>query len=297
MPMDKWPCNPESFSSILPGDLPYFLQTGATNALGRPVSIIDPEDEKIRYDAIEKFDKFRPMCKVLRKKIGKIWDEKCTHCDLLVAKQLIAEGCKPNNIVRYRCYMGLEECAAIIRIGNLPVMVVSGQFKPPEGLDDTDYVLSQLGKQQLPDSSKLSSTMRQSLSRFRIPDEQWLGEPLSEENRNLLLTLAKAHEEINSEIIEKFKAEISRIAKITQSYYDLARAKVEAQIMESLASAMSGALPQDNAELWGVVEGSLETLREALNLEYVAFFSGEEETDTLLILKASFWITTPSKTR
>jgi hypothetical protein len=116
MSMDKWPCNPDSFSSILPGDLPYFLQTGATHALGRPVSIIDLQDKK-RYDAIKKFDKFRPMCKYLREEIDEGWDNKCTKCDLLVAKQLISEGCKPEDIIRYRCYMGFEECATIVRVG------------------------------------------------------------------------------------------------------------------------------------------------------------------------------------
>ncbi len=85
MSLNKWPCVPDGFSSILPGDLPSFLQTGATRAVGRPLSIIDPRKES-RIDAIDRFDSYQSFCRCLRggcidRQLNINCDANCTMCD------------------------------------------------------------------------------------------------------------------------------------------------------------------------------------------------------------------------
>jgi signal transduction histidine kinase len=288
MPIDKWPCKPESFASILPGDLPYFLQTGTTHALGRPISIIDPQEAK-RFDPISRFDSYEPFCRCLRggdddQPIN--WDAKCLACDLQAARHLISERCQPQTLVRYRCYMGLEEAATIITVGGLSVMVISGQFRPPEGVGDIQTAISCLGKRR-PRQSEVSPAMWESISRFDYLDDLWLSQTPSNEVRSKLFFYADELQVMKDDFAPKFLEEVRRIVEIAQNYYEMAKAKVEANISKKLDETAAKVMPYDREKLWKGVDNALEVLRSSLDIEYAAFFSGENETDTVLTLKAS----------
>lgn len=293
MSSDKWPCVPDKFSSILPGDLPFFLQTGATHALGRAVSIMDPQ-EWTRYDAFDPFDNYQSFCRCLRRGTDQQsithWNASCAECDLLVAKRLVADHHQPLNepvfFIRYRCYMGLEEIAAVISIGKLPVMVVSGQFMPPEGLSDVKATISCLGARP-PRQSEVSPVMWESIRRFDLPDKLWMGATLSEEERLQLWQHAETLQIIRDDFLDNFRHEVRRITEIAQSYYDMAKAKLEAQILQDIATAAARVTASDIERLWKGVSDALEVLRSALDIEYVAFLSGSTEADTVLTLKAS----------
>jgi signal transduction histidine kinase len=294
MPLDKWPCVPDSFTSILPGNLPYFLQTGATHAIGRPVSIIDPRGQ-IRVDAINPFDGYQSFCQCLRgvcqnRQNGANWNNICTKCDLLVAKRLVRDRSQLLDtsmpIIKYRCYMGLEELATTISVGGLSVMVVSGQFMPPEGLNDIKTAISSLGVRP-PKQSELSPAMWESICRFGLPDELWRDVVPSEEERHHLQLHAESLQTVENGFGTKLLREAQRIAEIAQSYYDMAKARVEAHIVQEVAVAASRAISHGAKNLWAGINETLDVLRRELNLEYVAFFSGATESETILTLKAS----------
>jgi len=294
MPLDKWPCVPDTFSSVLPGDLPFFLQTGATHALGRAVSIIDPYEGR-RFDAIERFDSYERFCRCLRggyrdQLVSTNWDAKCTECDMLVAEHLCAHSHEFQNalmpVTRYRCYMGLEEVATTISVGGLSVMVVSGQFRPSEGLSDVNTAISCLGVRS-PQQYEVSQAMWESICRFNFPNELWMGAVVKEEEQIHLLCYA---EELQM-VAEGFEAELvqeaQRIEEIAQNYYDMAKGEVEARIMREISAAVSEATACKAENLWDSVSDALDVLMRELNVEYVAFFSGRAERDTVLTLKAS----------
>lgn len=294
MSLDKWPCVPDNFCSILPGDLPRFLQTGVTRALRRPVSIIDPQNDK-RIDAIDRFDSYEPFCCFLRggyidRQIHVSWDESCIRCDLLVAKRLVSDYHQSQNapmpVIRYRCYMGLEEIATVISVGGLLVMVVSGQFRPPEGLSDVNAAISCLGV-RAPRQSEVSPAMWESICRFSFHDELWIGPELPEEDQLYLRRYADDLQVMEEDFEAKLVREAQRIAELAQGYYDMAKARVEAQIMREIATKLSEAATYQTGRLWDGASEALDVLRRELNVEYIAFFSGETETDTVLVFKAS----------
>ena len=294
MSIEKWPCIPDNFSSILPGELPSFLQVGVTHGIKRAVSIIDPKNRK-RFDAFNRFDGFQPFCRCLRgeciNQIGNInWDDRCTECDIRVAKRLVSDFntslYTPLTPVKYRCYMGLEEVATLIYVSGLPVMVVSGQFRPPEGINDVKVSISCLGKRS-PQEQEISPTMWESLRRHNLTEELWVGSMPSPETRGQLIELAEELIPISDGYEDKLIHEAQRIQEIAQSYSDMAKAKVEARIIQQVASSFNqAALYSDEPGFWSSVGESLNIMKEAFDLEYVAFLSGQTETDTLLKLKS-----------
>lgn len=295
MSLEKWPCVPDSFNSILPGDLPNFLQTGATHAVGRAVSIIDPTAEG-RVDAIQRFDGYQQFCKCLRGGCRKPdhavnCNTVCARFDVLVAKQLIAEcpSTSPcvSHPVRYRCYLGLEEFAIPITVGGYRLMMVSGQFKPPEGLGDLRAALSCMGR-WAPKTSAISGEMSQSLERFRLPTTLWSDVTLSDLDKKHLLRHAEFLEPAPQSFAQRLVACAEHVVEIAQRYYDLRQAQVEASILRDVASAAGKAAQRPvNERFRDRIHDALEVLRDGLGLQYVAFFSGDTETATILRLRAA----------
>ena len=291
MPVLQWPCNPESFASILTGDLPFFLQTGAVHSLGRAASIIDPKNFQ-RVDPLNRFDKYTHFCGCLRngcseRRVSPTPNHGCTACDLRVAQVLIAEqpsGRDPApQIIRYRCYMGLEEMAAVITVAGFPFMIVTGQFKPAEGLGDLKAALSCLGRRK---PSEVSSAMSASMDRFKFEDDYWVNMAVSDAERAHLWAHAQTLEVLTGDDEQKMRDVVKRIADIARSYHEMGKAKIEAKILQDVAQALAKA-GTDHEDLWKSVTGALEVFRSGINVKYVAFFSGRTEADTVLTLRAS----------
>ena len=167
-----WPCLPQSLPSILPGDLPFFMQAGASYSLKRAIAVIDPQPEN-RFDAFDRFRLTQEFCQYLRRdcKSHEEFDARCTECDMSVARALIRDSTSSpsvgRRIFRYRCHMGLEEVACIISIGGHRVMVVSGQFCPPEGISDIQKTVDCLGIGP-PTPNEVSPELQASHFRFNV---------------------------------------------------------------------------------------------------------------------------------
>jgi signal transduction histidine kinase len=182
--------------------------------------------------------------------------------------------------------MGLEEVATVISIGGLSVMIVSGQFRPPEGLRDLRAALSCLGA-RAPQEADVSSPMWQSICRFKFPAELWTGVPLGEEDRQRLLSHVEDLAEAESEMESKLQGVAGQIADIAQQYYENTLAEIEGRIMQKIADVVSGLVPSDGQKLREGVDKALGVVRDALDISYVAFYSGETEGETILTLKAA----------
>lgn len=295
MPESRWPYRPESFISILPRELPSFLQTGATHTIGRAVSLIDPQ-ASTRIDALERFDRYEGFCKCLRGGCER-WtshenfDVSCRKFDLLVAKKLLADSCgpvdEPTRPRRYRCYTGLEELATLVWVGGVPVMVVSGQYRPPDGLEDLITSVCCLGDRR-PLQSEVSAAMWQDMSRLGVPDELWLQACPSEEDRELLLSYAEQLRELSSEDEDRLLGEAKRIQRIAEHYHRMQRISVEAEVVSELTEAELQLPSHAEAErsFWAQIGHVLDELRTSLSVAYVACYVGERDDSTLLTLRA-----------
>lgn len=292
MPMDKWPCVPDGFSSILQGEVPFFLQTGAVHTLGRATSIIDPRTGE-RFDPQNRFDKFQPFCKCLRgdclnRARNDDLNQNCLRCDQLVAGYVArnAESVdKDPQAIRYRCYMGLEEMAYLISVGEVSFMLVAGQFLPAEGSNDIKTSLQCLGIRR-PNQSDVSPAMWKSISDFGFSEDLWTSAHISNEDRDHLLLHVDALTPRPDSYEDEMRKVALRISEIAHSYYEMTRAKIESKTIQATAKAFSKAII-DDAKHWNDINDCLEVFRSGLDVQYVAFFSGYRELDTVLNLRAS----------
>ncbi len=286
----RWPCKPLSFCSILPPGLPSFLQTGATHAVHRPVSIIDPVNNE-RVDPFDRFANYQPFCRYLRGALQEPGsteasgcDAGCKLCDLLVARRVVGDfnpdASEPVPI-RYRCYMGLEELAAVISIGGFPVLVLSGQFRPPEGLTDVKTAIECLGR-SAPPLDDVSPEMRRSASLFSFPPSLWTEATAIPSTKARLHTLAADLSPMPSCFERDLLEQARCIREIAQSYFDLAKGKAEAEIVQATAEFAAKASTND---LWKTITPAFDCLAKGLNVSYSAFFLGETEFDTTLNLR------------
>ena len=295
MPIDKWPCNPTDFQSILPDDLPHFLQAGLNHVLNRAVSILDPHSHK-RFDSFNRFDEYQPFCYRLRRgdenvPVCRDLDRNCTNCDLYVANHLVSQHAQTDAslgpLIRYRCYLGLEELATVISVGGLKVMVVSGQFMPETGPADIKAALHCVGR-RAPDENEVSQEFWTSIKSFQFPNDLWINaEAIANSELEELSCLADKLQPINEGFEAHFMKEANRIQEIAQRYYEMAKAKVEANILWNLVLSLSGGGLNSNHQVWDGANKSLEILNEKLDIQFSAFFSGMTEGDTLTHHKAS----------
>jgi signal transduction histidine kinase len=295
MPIDKWPCFPTDLESLFPGDLPRFLQAGVNHVIGRAVSLIDPISNK-RFDSFNRFDGFQPFCLKLRSGLGsnielsRNRDKNCTNCDLHMARCLTKKfstflGAELP-LIKYRCYMGLEEYATVISVGGLRIMMVTGQFIPSTGAEDIKQILSCLGK-RVPQKTEVSTEMWNSISEYQFPEDLWTsGEEIPEQYLTELFRLADKLEPCNTNIKSSLITEAKRIQEIAEQYYKLATEKVEANIIQDLTLSLANADPSNSQQLWNDINHALTTLNERFDFRYSAYFSGHTEDDTELHLRA-----------
>jgi signal transduction histidine kinase/ligand-binding sensor protein len=293
MVQEKWPYAPDSIFDMLPGDLRSFLQTGATHAAGRAVVIVDPIN-KVRAEAIERFDRFEPFCRYLREDIhGGLDSPKCdNNCKCFgfcIGRKLLthfprAEYCVGEPVC-YRCYLGLEEWAVPISIGGVRVIAISGQFLPPEGLSDIKVAISCLGV-RVPELNELTSEMQKSMIQFSPPADLWLDAKLSQVNRLELLRRAESLPHSPAEYGSILAQCAGRIAEIAHKYYKMKRTEVEGKITRNILTASQLAMEQvTTPHFWDHVVNVLEELRSSLSVTYIAFFSGLLESDTILRIR------------
>lgn len=294
MVAELWPFRPKEFASIFPDDLPYFIQTGATHSLGRAVSLID-SGCGTRIDAQNRFDKYSDFCRCLRgncqanESLGNN-DRTCKAFDLLIARRLIARQDQSSSsglcVSTYRCYMGLLEMATVIRVGDTSVMLVSGQFMPPEGPADVLAALSSLGKQR-PSASEVSPAMARAMEELEMPASLWTDATIPQEIIWHLGSHLNNLESLPSDFEQRFLDEAHRIRDIATDYYGMRIAKSEGSIAQAISHAFIESSAHTTTDWWEQMCLPLEAMRTGLSLAFVGFFAGGTDSDTILTLRAS----------
>jgi len=175
--------------------------------------------------------------------------------------------------------MGLEEVACIISIGGHCVMVVSGQFRPPEGLADIQKTVDQLGV-AAPSPNEVSPEFQASCSRFSYPPHLWAPAVITEEERENLRSCASRLTTMPVGFEQEFLEQANRFEAIANSYFALLQSRAEAQVEEAIHQGFAGAYT--SADFWAAGGKALAAFQEALNVQYLALFTGANERDTLL---------------
>ena len=290
---------PRRFSELFTGDLPLFLQTGAAHVLKRPMMIIDPRDsENSRCEPLERFDSYESFCRCLRSGCdercgGPNWDAACSSFDVLVARRLL-KLCQDGVLsagqpMWYRCYIGLQEIAVVKWIGRIPVMFGSGQFLPPNGVEDIEVTLSCLGR-MVPPATAVSRELAESMMLFAPPSTLWTETPLPERHMlHLLVDHALEMATVPEGYEALFMSVVNRIVEVATTYHDMAIRNLEFTLTTQLSEALrTFSVGTDLADgLWSGAAEVLDELRAALDLEYVAFFAGDSASDTILRFKVS----------
>ncbi len=286
----EWPYKPESLSGILPNELPYFIQAGVNHILKRAVSVINPKSHE-RFDSFDSYDNYASFCRCLRgqckeNEIKENLDETCKEFDQIAAKKFIQQfdngEIKELTIIKYLCYLGLEEMATIIKIGELPLMVVSGQFLSKDGVEDIRASLDNIGI-RCPINTEISKKMRETITRFELPEILWTKCKLIDNEKKLLMDKLNELKHSQIEFENDLLREAKRIKEIGENYLEINQKRLENQIKEKIMLSLLNAMKQENF-LWEKVENCLEIMKDALNLEYIAFFSSELE-ETILYQK------------
>ncbi len=283
-----WPDRPERLAAVLPDGLPFFLQAGANYILKRAVSLIDPSENE-RFDAFDKFRMFQPFCSFLRRDCQNSsgFDASCTRCDMLVARKLIAENLAsdagPRKLMKYRCYLGLEEVASIVSVGGHRVMMVSGQFAPSNGISDTLESLRCLGHNKLPGNC-MSPEWSKSREKYGFHPALWSGAMPTSTELEELERLARQLTSVPPGFEQTFESEVQRVQHIAESYYELTKARTEAMIQVTVHKNLAKADTPKGA--LSTIQDALVNLQSVLNVYYLAFFVGQDEADTVLRLAA-----------
>lgn len=153
MPMDRWPCVPDSIADVLSVATIELLVAGASQMQDRLIMLAEMHgDDIVMYNPPDRFKWYGPFCRVLRAD-GAVeeererhgirpsclldgGDEACEHFDQATVRRLLAElrpGAAAPHV--YPCYMGLLELALLLEVGGHRFLAVSGQFAPAEGND------------------------------------------------------------------------------------------------------------------------------------------------------------------
>jgi signal transduction histidine kinase len=174
--------------------------------------------------------------------------------------------------------MGLEELAAVISVGGFPVLVISGQYSPPEGISDVLHAIDCLGR-STPTPEQMSAEMATSALKFNYPAALWTETDVSQEARQKLRHLAGRLSSMEPDFEHRLLDQARRIREIAQSYFDLAKGKAEAEIIQRTTQAATKAMTTD---LRKTIAPAFQVLMEGLNVAYVAFFYGATDFDTTL---------------
>ena len=261
---DKWPFTPVCLSEIISGDTLAVIESGCCERMGRALTILDYDPDtggfSHRIESINEKQRYVPFCGFLRGEQVRGGEEACRRCDVEEAKISLKEFRRTGDPFRtFRCYMGLQETTRIIRVRDQPVAILfSGQYRPPEGIDQIQKNARRLGTG--------------SFSYVR----------LTESARRELLSLAEKLPAMPADIRDRLKREAEHIQSIAEAEYERGKHQWEQDFLESLR-ALAGFDEADSlGKLRQSLRGLLKMVQTFCRCQYVVFFGSVREGDTVL---------------
>ncbi len=261
----KWPFIPTCLTDILDKETLTVIESGSCERLGRPLTILDFDSEADnfvhRIESVNEKQHYEDFCRFLRSEDHvQGGDKACKTGDISQAKRSLQEFQKTGQPYRlFSCHAGLMDMTHIIQIRGRPVaLVFSGQFCPVNGDSIRQYL------QELMDGCE------KDLKSGDAEIEQ-------------LQTYAKSLPPLPEDIRARMEKEALHIQRIAESEFELRKWQQEQIFLDKLRKFAHTLKSMDIEQLRKKTETAVRMVKEYCNCDYVLFFAGTHENDTVLM--------------
>jgi signal transduction histidine kinase len=261
---DEWPYIPDRLRDFVDGDNLAALEAGLSERIGRPVTLLDydPSTESlVRIESIRERQRYEPCCKLLRdERLVKGGDEACKAWDLEQAAKSLKHYYETGETFRlFTCYMGLIDVTQLVCIRGHPVAIlVSGQYRPPDGPEPILERVRQLG-------SGPTSHIE-----------------LSESTRQALLESVHELPPTPRDVRQRLEAAAATIERIAVAEFELRKARWEQEFLDQLRHTSIKAGKLNRQRLRDQVQQMLEQISGFCRCTYAVFFGSFREHETVL---------------
>jgi signal transduction histidine kinase len=251
------------------------IESGCSERLGRPLTILDYDPGTgsfgFRIESINEKRRYDGFCRFLRDEDHvKGGDKTCKREDIKQAKISLQEFYKKGDHFRtFLCHMGLTDMTCTIQIRRRPVaLAFSGQYCPPEGTDNVQEKVKQLGRGPYSDIE--------------------LGEPEQER----LLQLAQELQPMPVDARDRLEREAQHIQDIAEAFFEQTKRQWEEEFLDVLRISIGPGKTADHKQLRGKLNYLLDLIIAFCNCEYAVFFGSTQEGNTVLSPLACAGVTT-----
>lgn len=269
-----WPFRPDTLTQVLTAEeIRDLLRLGAD--VGSALTVVERVGEQEYVSIVrDTGDSEDPFCDTFRhgqvggKPAFEGADEACDRCEQRFARRILdPSGTAPlpsseNGVGRLRCHMGLTDCIVPIQVGGRTVAALIGGRRVGSE-DDRQRIRKATGKLGKLTKAELESSASNDRTVIR---------PAAESARERLIQEIPRIPRV-SESFEEGMVALGRIlSRIATGQHEATRWARDEALVESVHQTPGGT-PDSAAALQRATEGVLRSLREALAVEFLAFFA------------------------
>ena len=263
---DHWPFTPTCLSEIIDSETLAVIEAGCSARLGRALTILDYsaalENFSYRIESINLQQHWEKFCALLRNEaVVRGGDRACQDCDIREAGVSLAEFRKAGALSRLcPCHMGLHGMTYVVRVRGRPVaLLLSGQYRPPEGIDAVVANVDALGTGRF--------------AHIRVTDA-----PI----RMALVALAAEIPPVPPDFNAALQREAEHIQRIAEAEYEQRRYQWQQAFLDRLREPVEHNTTTNLEQLREFVTDLLAQIREFCRCEYAVFFASIQEGNTVL---------------
>lgn len=261
----KWPFIPTCLNDILDKETLTVIESGSCERLGRPLTILDFDSQTgtftHRIESVNEKQRYEEFCQFFRDDSQLLGgDQTCKTWDINQANISLQEFQRTGEPYRlFHCHVGLLDMTYIIQIRGRPVaLIFSGQFCPGNPILISQYL------QRLKNNPK--------------PDLE-----ISETSLGRLEDLAVKLSPIPQDMRSRLEKEAFHIQRIAAAEFELRKWEKEQRLLEELRNVANLLKRIDLEQIEEKVGTAVQRLKEFCSCEYVLFFAGTNEKDTVLV--------------
>jgi signal transduction histidine kinase/ligand-binding sensor protein len=262
----KWPFIPTSLNDVLDKERLAVIEAGSLDRLGRPLTILDFDPQtgnfSRRIESKHERQRYEAFCRYFRDESHvKGGDIACKKWDDSQAKISLEQFKKIGDPFRlFPCHLGLMDMTYIIQLRGNPVAIVfSGQYSPPKA-------------ETIPEA--LDRIARENNGNIRIENKEEI------ENLKMLATGLVPMPEDARELLKK---EALHIQQIAETEFEHRKWQYEQEFLDELRNVVNMPREINLEQMREKILLAIRTIKEYCCCEYVVFFTGAKETDTVLI--------------
>ena len=260
----KWPFIPTCLTDILDKDTLTVIESGSCERLGSPLTILDFDTEtggfSHRIEFVNEKQRYEQFCRYFREESRvKGGDIACLNWDVNQTNISLQEFQRTKEPYRlFPCHMGLLDMTYIIQIRDRPVaLVFSGQFRPSNTGSINDALQG---------------------IRSNLDGDLVIGEAELEHLQALVEKLAPP-----DHARARLEREALHIQRIAEAEFKSRKGQEEQSFLERLRKVADLARRMDLEQLREKLGEATCMIKEFCQCEYVLFFAGMRENDTVLV--------------